>query len=349
MRALGVESAYGITDRVDEQTALAAPAAHAAPTIPDNLPMFPQVDEHPNVTVTFEDGTPATGATVHRGDVLLVHGSGFDPGANRGGFPLPVPPGTPNGVYVLYSGFGDNWKPSSGSDGAARKHPHDRMAWVAPAGTIDAIPSMPVDMRRSIARVSQPMAGDGSFTARIVVDPPEQTPGGNYGVYVYAAAGSVNPAEEFYVPIAYSSAPGPNTPAPAKPDLVLGADVVYRATDSAGGGVNPRFGAGKSGQDVTFTRDTRADAATGTDTIAHYTGTVTASARFNVVEMSMKDPWIENRGGTQVLTALVSTGVNVGTDEMRRMDIGTLTAPGADGGQAVRVGPTTIGDVHVNG
>ena len=72
--------------------------ALAAANVPDNLPFFPQVKENTKITVTTEDGQPAEGITVHRGDVLLVHGSGFSPDANRGGFPLPIPPGTPNGV-----------------------------------------------------------------------------------------------------------------------------------------------------------------------------------------------------------------------------------------------------------
>ncbi|WP_296106462.1 hypothetical protein [uncultured Corynebacterium sp.] len=91
--------------------ALTAPApAAAAPSIPDNLPVFPQVQENPSITVTFEDGTPAEGATVHRGDVLLVHGSGFSPQANKGGFPLPVPP-----ARQMASSFFTVGSPISGS------------------------------------------------------------------------------------------------------------------------------------------------------------------------------------------------------------------------------------------
>lgn len=323
-----------------------APVASAAPVVPDNLPFFPEVQQDPQISVTTEDGRPVDGLTVHRGDVLLVHGTGFSPDANRGGFPLPIPPGTPNGVYVLYSGFGDNWKPSSGAPGDARTHPHDRMAWVTPPGTLAAIPKAPIDMHRSIARVAQPMSADGEFTARIVVDPPEETPGDNWGVYVYSAAGSENEAEEFYVPIAYSPEPGPNTPAPAQPDLVLDAGLVYQATEAAQGGINPRFGAAKQpGDRVSFTRDTAEG--TPADGIVRYKGTVTATARFNTVEVSMKDPWIENRDGRQVLTALVSNAYNVGADEMHRVELGTL-GTATDAGQPLVFGPATIGNVQVN-
>ena len=100
------------------------PSARATtPVIPDDLPLFPKVTENPQVSVTFEDGTPVDGATVHRGDVLLVHGTGFSPEANQGGFPLPVPPGVPNGLYALYGAFPAHWKPSEGADPSTRTPP----------------------------------------------------------------------------------------------------------------------------------------------------------------------------------------------------------------------------------
>lgn len=330
--------------------ATTVPTASAAPTVPDDLPSFPEVQQNPQVTVTTEDGGPVDGITVHRGDTLLVHGTGFSPLANQGGFPLPVPPGTPNGVYVLYSAFSDQWKPSEGVPSDARTHPHDRMAWVGPDATFAAIPRVPIDMHRSIARVAQHMADDGSFTARIGVDPPASTPGENWGVYVYAGAGSVNAAEEFFVPIAYSPEPGPNTPSVPNADLVLDAAVVRDVTSALQGGINPRFGAAKrDGERVSFSRDLDAESAAGDD-IRRYRGQVTATARFNVVEVAMKDPWIEPRSdGRQVLTALVSTRHDVGADIMHRVELGTLGAPDATGRQSVVNGPVTVGTVAVMG
>lgn len=324
--------------------------AVAAPTVPDDLPFFPDVQQNPQIAVTTEDGRGVDGITVHRGDTLLVHGTGFSPQANQGGFPLPVPPGVPNGVYVLYSAFPDHWKPSEGAPSDTRTHPHDRMAWVTPAGTLDAIPTAPVDMRRSIARVAQPMADDGSFTARIVVDPAESTPGGNWGVYVYAGAGSVNPGEEFYVPIAYSPEPGPATPPAPTPDLVLDAGIVHQVTSALQGGINPRFGAAKQDeQRISFSRDNEAEALAG-DGIRRYRGQVTATARFNVVEVAIKDPWIETRAdGTRTLTALVSDRHDVGADLMHRVELGTLGAADARGSQPLMVGPATVGNVAVHG
>lgn len=327
-----------------------AATATAAPTVPDDLPFFPDVQENPQITVTTENGRPVDGLTVHRGDTLLVHGTGFSPRANQGGFPLPVPPGVPNGVYVLYSAFPDHWKPSENAPSASREHPHDRMAWVTPPGTLEAIPRVPIDMHRSIARVAQPMSADGSFTARIEVDPAETTPGGNWGVYVYAGAGSVNPGEEFYIPIAYSPEPGPHTPPAPTPDLVIDASLVHRAASALQGGVNPRFGAAnQDGQRVSFTRDPDTEAAADDGTL-RYRGTVTATARFNIVEVAMKDPWIETRDdGRRVLTALVSERHDVGADVMHRVELGTLGAEDAAGIRPVVLGPVTVGHVFVDG
>lgn len=303
---------------------VAAPAASAAmPTVPGSLPLFPEVTENPQITVTREDGTPVTGETpVHRGDVLLVHGNGFSPEANRGGFVMPVPPGTANGVYVLYSGFGETWRPSEGAPGEARTHPHDQLAWVLPDDSLAALPTAPVDMRTPIAREAQRMEDDGTFTARLTVDPPAETPGDRFGVYVYPAAGSVNAAEEIYVPVPFSTGPGPNTPAPASPDLVLDADLVARAAEAAQGGLKGRDGAvvlddGRVG----FT----ADGSVGST--ERYRGTVHATARFSLVDVALRDPWIETRAdGTRVLTAEVSDSWNSSTDAMRRVDLGPAGA-----------------------
>lgn len=302
------------------------PSARATtPVIPDDLPLFPKVTENPQVSVTFEDGAPVEGATVHRGDVLLVHGTGFSPEANQGGFPLPVPPGVPNGLYALYGAFPTHWKPSEGADPSSRTHPHDRMAWAMPEGTLDSIPAGAVDMRRSIARQEQRMNADGSFTARIVVDPPETTPGDNWGVYVYPGAGSINAAEEFYIPLNYSPEPGPNTPAPPQPDLLLDAEVAFRFAEITKGGVNAKNGATKvDAHHVAFTRDVAAKTGDG---VRKYKGTVITTARFTLAEVAVADPWlIPQPDGSYLITGLISRSYNVGADEMVRVPLGLITA-----------------------
>lgn len=302
------------------------PTAHAAtPVVPDDLPIFPKVTENPQVTVTFEDGTPVEGATVHRGDVLLVHGTGFSPEANQGGFPFPVPPGVPNGLFALYGAFPAHWKPSEGAAPSTRTHPHDRMAWVMPEGTLDSIPAGAIDMRRSIARQEQPMHADGSFTARIVVDPPETTPGDNWGVYVYPGAGSINASEEFYIPVNYSPEPGPNTPPAPQPDLLVDADLAFRFAEITNGGVNAKNGATKVDERrVSFTRDAAAENGDG---VRKYKGTVITTARFTLAEVAVADPWLTPQpDGSYLVSGLISRSYNVGADEMVRMPLGLITA-----------------------
>lgn len=308
---------------------LLAPAAQAMPTIPDNSPLLSsaagEAVENPHVTVTDLDGNPVTGP-VHRGDELLVHGTGFNPQANRGGFVLPVPPGTPNGVWVLYSAFPSSWKPSEGAPAANRTHPHSAMAWVMPAGTLESIPNAPIDMRRSIARESQPMAADGSFTARITVNPPATTPGDQWGVYVYAAGGSVNPAEEIFVPLPYSAEPGPHAPAAPTNELSVRADWLASAVHATRGTLSARDGAGVSDGRATFSR-----AADQGDGIRRYHGTVTAAAKYNVVEVAVRDPWLTPLGnGLWKVSAEVSQGINVGADVMARQDLGVIREDDAD-------------------
>lgn len=323
-------------------TVVAAPVSAALPTVPDSV--FPQVTEDPAVTVTFEDGTPVTGSTVvHRGDVLLVHGEGFSPEANRGGFVMPVIPGVPNGVYVLYSGFDDDWRPSEGAPGEARTHPHDQLAWVLPDASLRALPTVP-DMRTPISRESQRMETDGTFTARIVVDPPAETPGDNFGVYVYPAAGSVNAAEEIFVPLSFSADPGANAPVTPTPDLILDAGLLADAADAAGGRLTPRDGASLlDGDRVAWSLD---KAASG-EGIVKYRGTVHATAKFSLADVVVKDPWVRTQAdGTRALSAEISDGYNSSDDSVTRRELGTLVE--RDGGTVLTQGPVELGDVTVS-
>lgn len=169
------------------------------------------------------------------------------------------------------------------------------------------------------------MNADGSFTARIVVDPPETTPGDNWGVYVYPGAGSINAAEEFYIPLNYSPEPGPNTPAPPQPDLLLDAELAFRFAEITKGGVNAKNGATKlDAHRVAFTRDTTAENG---DDVRKYKGTVITTARFTLAEVAVADPWlIPQPDGSYLITGLISRSYNVGADEMVRVPLGLITA-----------------------
>lgn len=341
-RTLAVTCTLAVVPVVAVVGASAATAA-SLPTVPDSI--FPVVAENPEVTVTFEDGTPVTASTVvHRGDVLLVHGAGFSPEANRGGFVAPILPGVPNGVYVLYSAFDENWRPSQGAPGETRTHPHDQMAWVLPDSSLNALPGAPLDMRTPISRESQRMDADGSFTARIVVNPPAQTPGKNYGVYVYPAAGSINAAEELFVPLNFSTAPGKNTPATASADLVLDASVISEIASAAGGKLAGRDGAQVlDGSKIAFSREPGQNSAA---SVVQYRGTIHATARFSMADVVIKDPQIISRAdGSRVIKAWVSDSYNASDDHVTFRELGTLgTSNGVTG---LFLGPVLLSEVAI--
>ncbi|MDO4928185.1 MAG: HtaA protein [Corynebacterium sp.] len=309
--------------------------ALAAPTIPDNLPIFSGQDvaENPQVSVTDEQGNPIT-RPVQRGDVLIVHGTGFNAEANKGGFPFPVPAGQPNGVYVLYGAFPDQWRPSEGAPGNTRTHPHDRMSWVISDAALAQVPQAPLNMQRTISRVSDPMAADGSFTARIVVDPPAETTGDNWGVYVYPAAGSINAAEEIYIPLAYDPTPGPNTPAEPTVDLSTDASPWAQVADAAGGSLQATDGALlDDANTLSFSRLPDQG-----DGIIRFQGTASSTARFALAATALKDPWLTPQGdGSWIVSVDASTAVGEGTDSMQRIDVGRVY--GTTGVQDLYVGP----------
>ena len=331
--------------------AIAPSASAVTPVVPDTVPNLvdplsnfqpkpPRNTYQPHIEVTFADGRPVAGRQVHRGDELIIRGTGFDPAANRGGFPLPVPPGVPNGVYALYGAFPQHWRPSEGAPASTRAHPHDNIAWVTPPGTLAAIPHHGIDMRRSIARQATPMDAAGNFRARIIVDPPAETPGDNWGVYVYPAAGSVNAPEEIFIPIDFSEEPGPNTPPPARPDLEISVSRLEHFFEALGGGARTKAGAlGPQDGKVFFTR--MEDSEQG---LPRYRGEVHLTARFSLMHIVVRQLHFERRGDIELITAEVSRRPDVGPDELIRVPIAVVTGQESHDGDA-RVLHTNLGDI----
>jgi len=93
--------------------------------------------------------------------------------------------------------------------------------------------------------------------------------------------------------------------------VLIDAAAVQQFAKNTRGGVNPTNGAAKQGADrLSFSRDKASETADG---VRHYRGTVTVSARFNMVEVAVADPWLEPRDdGTWAVTlpanALPATG-----------------------------------------
>ncbi|WLP92653.1 HtaA domain-containing protein [Gordonia sp. NB41Y] len=296
----------------------------------------------PAVSVFLADGTTPVGQTVvHPGDKLVVKGTGFDPNANRSGLPLPVPPGVPHGTFIAFGAFAPDWKPSAGAPESARATNRSGVAWALSRSALAQVPDVPFDMRRTIRQQWVPLNTDGSFTATVTASTPKDIPAGaRYGVYTYGAAGADNAAQELSVPVNYSTAPGPNTPAPAPRNLVWGYSPSFHRTitEDAQGGISGSKGAGITDNGaMTFTLAS-STVRNGTGEL-RFEGTVVAWSRFHLSEIALVDPIIRVQGGKGVLSMKTSTTNMNGTDALRRVDIADVDLAGIGNGSDVHGAP----------
>ena len=154
----------------------------------------------PAIEVFLADGvTPYTGQPVYTDDVLVVKGTGFDPEANVGGRGVPIPNTLPQGTYVVFGSFLDEWQPSSGAASSSRKAFGQK--WVLAEAVLDQVP----DRYQSAIRGQwAELSEDGSFEAELTVSDFESgLAGGNWGVYSYGAGGVANADQELSVAIDY--------------------------------------------------------------------------------------------------------------------------------------------------
>lgn len=283
----------------------------------------------PKISVFLADGVTPVGQTqFHPGDVVVVKGSGFDPNANRqGGLPLPVPPGVPHGTFVTFGKFDQHWRPSKGAPESSRTTDRAQTKWAISDAALAQVPNTPFDMRRTVRVGSVPLHRDGTFTAKITLTTPKDAPAsGRWGIYTFGGADAVNAAQEKFVPLNYSTEPGPNTPKPAVKNLVWAYSPNFYSTfaKTTQGGVVPKDGAGvdKSTGQLSFelTKNTVAGGAGE----LRYEGTVVAFTRFHLYEIALADPIIRINGGKAVLSLKTSTTDQNGTDAMRRIDVADL-------------------------
>lgn len=294
--------------------AVLAPAAGAAP-------------HNPAITVFLADGVTPVGQTqLHPGDVVVVKGTGFDPNANTDGLPVPVPPGVPHGTFVTFGKFGQDWRPSKGAPESARTTDRAQTKWVISDDALSRVPNVPFDMRRTVRVGSERLHRDGTFTAKITLTTPKDLPAnGRWGIYTFGAADSVNAAQELFVPINYSTAPGPNTPAAAVRNIVWAYSPNFYSTfaKSAQGAVIGKKGAsvsdGKLGYELT------ANTVRNGAGELRYTGTVVAYTRFHLYEIALTDPIIRVNGTKAVVTMKTSTTDQNGTDALHRISVADLT------------------------
>lgn len=174
----------------------------------------------PEIAVLAADGTTPLGDTpVAVGDTIVVRGTGFDPAANVGGRGVPIPATLPQGTYVVFGSFAEQWRPSEGAASSTRKV--GSQAWALAEPVLDQVAAQ----YQSVVRAQwTDITPDGTFEARLVVKNPAALEGGRYGVYTYGAGGVSNAAQELFVPVAYD-APGTLTVTPASTTVEAGSTV----------------------------------------------------------------------------------------------------------------------------
>ncbi|QJW37956.1 HtaA domain-containing protein [Cellulosimicrobium protaetiae] len=174
----------------------------------------------PAIDVYAADGsTPLGDTAVQVGDTIVVKGSGFDPAGNVGGRGMPIPANLPQGTYVVFGSFAEQWRPSEGAASSTRKV--GSQTWALAASVLDQVPAQ---YQGAIRAAWTEIAEDGTFEARLVVKNPAALEGGRYGVYTYPASSVVNAAQELYVPVAYD-VPASLTVTPASTTVEAGATV----------------------------------------------------------------------------------------------------------------------------
>ncbi|MBD7982368.1 HtaA domain-containing protein [Oerskovia merdavium] len=159
----------------------------------------------PAIEVFAADGvTPLGDTLVGPGDAIVVKGSGFDPAANVGGRGAPIPANLPQGTYVVFGSFADEWQPSTGAPTTARKV--GPQAWALAESVLDQVPPA---FQGTIRKQWVDIAEDGSFTATLTLAELEAIEGGSFGVYTYAAGGVKNAAQELAYPVSFTNDPAP--------------------------------------------------------------------------------------------------------------------------------------------
>ena len=289
------------------------------------------------IKIYLADGTTPVGQTqLHPGDTVVVKGTGFDPNANTGGLPVPVPPGVPHGTFITFGKFDQNWRPSKGAPESARTTDRSKTKWAISTDALNKVPDVPFDLRRTVRQQAVTLHPDGAFTAKVTLSTPKDAPAnGRWGIYTFGAADAVNASQELYVSINYSTAPGPNTPKPAERDLVWGYSPDFYSTfaERTQGAVVGKDGASVSNRKLGY--ELTANTVRNGSGELRYQGTVVAYTRFHLYEIALADPIIRVNGNKAVLTMRTSTTDQNGTDALRRIAVADLTLSPA---QVARLG-----------
>nr|WP_243848742.1 HtaA domain-containing protein [Lysinibacter cavernae] len=186
----------------------------------DNLAFSAAATEDAPVTPVFEpkvevfkaDGvTPIAQSEVHVGDSIVVKGSGFDPAANVGGRGIPIPATLPQGNYIVFGSFLENWRPSAEAPATARVGGPQK--WATTQATLDGIPER---YKSAVENQWTELDASGSFTATLEMTEftgaKAPLDAGRFGVYTYGAGSVNNAAQEKFVPVNFTNAAAPVAP-----------------------------------------------------------------------------------------------------------------------------------------
>lgn len=150
----------------------------------------------PSLTAYLADGkTPVGNTPLYTGDTIVVKGADFDPASNVGGRGAPIPNTLPQGNYIVFGQFAQNWKPSTGAGSSER--PVGQQVWALTEETVAQIPER---YKAAVEKQWLPLTKDGTFSWRLTLaEPAGVVEGGQYGVYSYGAGGVDNATQELSV------------------------------------------------------------------------------------------------------------------------------------------------------
>ncbi|MFD2840308.1 hypothetical protein ACFSYH_06955 [Populibacterium corticicola] len=155
----------------------------------------------PQIELFAADGvTPLGDTEVQEGDSIVVKGTGFAPDANVGGRGMPIPNTLPQGNYVVFGNFAENWRPSAGAASSVRKVSDQR--WALTEATVEQIPS---NFKQTVLNQWAELESDGTFETELAITNKEGgVPTGKWGVYTYAGSGVNNADQELFVPVNFT-------------------------------------------------------------------------------------------------------------------------------------------------
>ncbi|MBM9465121.1 HtaA domain-containing protein [Aeromicrobium sp. YIM 150415] len=181
----------------------------------------------PKIEVFAEDGvTPIGDADLEKGDKLVVRGSGFDPEANVGGRGVPIPNTLPQGTYVTFGHFAENWKPSDEVASSQRKI--GSQGWVLTKDTVDKIPA---NYQQIVKNQWVPLSNEGTFTWNVTLESPETlVKDGRFGIYTFPGGGVKNADQELAALLGDYTASPDVTKQPSAKTVKAGESVSFEAT-----------------------------------------------------------------------------------------------------------------------